>query len=341
MRSRLITVEFIIVLLFLTSCRPHAVSRPIEAIRQNSVKVLPRDAPKKTTVDQQKTALLAFKSDLKLSPGTVRLLEFPYYGPFNHEELRCNGASIPFVPVHGNARARAYISLSYFSADHHVVCSFSFDQGEKKLSLPIQGIHVVVKQYPEEELRVDKKRVHLSKPDEERLKRETEILKRVYEQSAKTLLFDTPFSAPLRSKITTMFGTRRLFNKSKRGEHLGTDFRAPIGTPIKSANSGRVAFVGDHFLSGNTVIVDHGLGIFTVYGHLSKILVNVGDKVSKTTLLGLSGNTGRVSGPHLHWGVKIHGNWVDGFSLMEASELAYKNAKNEANVISSVQREQK
>lgn len=98
-------------------------------------------------------------------------------------------------------------------------------------------------------------------------------------------------------------------------EHLGTDFRAPMGTPVLASNKGKVVLAEDLFFSGNTILIDHGLSLFTMYAHLSKIDCKVGDVVEKGALIGHSGNTGRVSGPHLHWGVKVNGSWVDGFTL--------------------------
>ena len=133
-------------------------------------------------------------------------------------------------------------------------------------------------------------------------------------------MFNEPFEVPLDSYITSHYGNRRLFNNKKRSQHLGNDFRAAVGVPIPVANKGKVVFTGNLFYSGNVVIVDHGLNIFTAYGHLSKINVQEGMIVNKGTIVGLAGKTGRVSGPHLHWGVKINGSWIDGFSLVEESK---------------------
>jgi murein DD-endopeptidase MepM/ murein hydrolase activator NlpD len=108
--------------------------------------------------------------------------------------------------------------------------------------------------------------------------------------------------------------------------HLGNDFRAPEGTPIPTSNTGKVVYVGDLFYSGKTVIVDHGMQLFSMYAHLSKISVAVGATVNRGDIVGLSGATGRASGPHLHWGIKINGEWIDGFSLVEEyNALELKN----------------
>jgi len=101
---------------------------------------------------------------------------------------------------------------------------------------------------------------------------------------------------------------------------LGTDYRAKVGTEIRAANDGHIVVSRDLFYTGGTVTIDHGLNIFTVYGHLSKMLVKEGDYVKKGDIIALSGKSGRVTGPHLHWGVKVDGDFIDGDSLIEASQ---------------------
>ena len=112
------------------------------------------------------------------------------------------------------------------------------------------------------------------------------------------------------------FGHRRVFNGQPRAPHSGADLRARTGTPILAANSGRVVLAKDLFYSGNAVFIDHGLGLFTTYLHLSKIDVAVGDIVEQGQQIGLAGATGRVTGPHLHWGVRLLDARVDPFSLV-------------------------
>jgi murein DD-endopeptidase MepM/ murein hydrolase activator NlpD len=167
---------------------------------------------------------------------------------------------------------------------------------------------------------VPKEKIEYSKNDLERITKETELLGTIYEQSVGALLFDGTFEIPLDAQITSQYGAKRLFNDKKNSQHLGIDFKANVGTPIKVSNSGKVVLAQDLFFTGNTVIIDHGLGVFTMYGHLSKIYVKQNESIFKNTKIGLSGDTGRVTGPHLHWGVKVQGNWVDGNSLIQETE---------------------
>lgn len=196
-------------------------------------------------------------------------------------------------------------------------------QCEVKIGEELSSVYtfkVVDRKFVEETLRVSPRTITLSKKDQERAWREQQILNKLYASSLPYLLIKAPFSAPLNSKITSIYGVRRIYNKTKRGQHLGTDFRAPIGVKIPATNRGKVVLARDLFYTGNTVIIDHGLDIFTVYGHLSEILVKEGDIVEKKDLIALSGNTGRSSGPHLHWGVKVQGQYVDGMVLVDESK---------------------
>jgi murein DD-endopeptidase MepM/ murein hydrolase activator NlpD len=119
-----------------------------------------------------------------------------------------------------------------------------------------------------------------------------------------------PFTA------TDSFGTRRMFNGQLASIHRGTDFHAPSGTPVLAANDGEVIIAQGMFYEGNLVVVDHGQQFTTLYMHLSKIEVHVGDRVTKGQRLGLSGATGRVTGPHLHLSVRWQGEWVDPVVLL-------------------------
>jgi murein DD-endopeptidase MepM/ murein hydrolase activator NlpD len=116
---------------------------------------------------------------------------------------------------------------------------------------------------------------------------------------------------PMDSKITSDFGNARVFNGSLKSYHSGTDFRAKVGTPVKSVNDGVVVLAKDRFYAGGSVIVDHGEGVYSCYYHMSKYEVKEGDFVKKGQLLGLSGVSGRVTGPHLHFSMRVSGVQVD------------------------------
>ncbi|MDD5393715.1 MAG: peptidoglycan DD-metalloendopeptidase family protein [Thiothrix sp.] len=122
---------------------------------------------------------------------------------------------------------------------------------------------------------------------------------------------DLNFIRPAPGADTGRFGMRRIFNGQPRNPHSGMDIAAAAGTPVKSTASGRVLHTGDFFFSGNVVYVDHGAGVISMYAHLSKISVKVGDVVQQGDILGEVGSTGRATGPHLHWSVYLNGEAVD------------------------------
>jgi murein DD-endopeptidase MepM/ murein hydrolase activator NlpD len=151
-------------------------------------------------------------------------------------------------------------------------------------------------------------------PDAATLKRiaaDKEIKDRAFAESAPKPLWRGDFRLPVQSPPTDSFGTRRLFNGKLAGIHRGMDFRAAMGTPVHAANAGKVILARNLFYEGNCVVIDHGLQFMTVYMHLSKIEVAEGQTVQMHQLLGLSGATGRATGPHLHFAARWQGGYLD------------------------------
>ena len=171
---------------------------------------------------------------------------------------------------------------------------------------------VVAKQYDEQRLKVANQRhVEPSKEDLERIDRERERIDAALGHYSADRMPELGMRAPVAGRRSSSFGLRRFFNDQPRNPHSGMDIAAPTGTPVLSPAPGRVIDTGDYFFNGNTVFVDHGQGVVTMYCHLSRIDVAPGDEVAVGTPLGLVGATGRVTGPHLHWGVAVNRALVD------------------------------
>ena len=174
------------------------------------------------------------------------------------------------------------------------------------------ALEIIKGNYSSEEIEVDGSKVNpKSKEVQERIAKEYSEAMRVYGHITPKLYIDKPFVLPLQSVITSDFGKERLYNGRHKGFHSGTDFRAPVGTPVKASNDGVVVLVKNRFYSGGTVVIDHGEGIYTCYFHLSKFLVKKGERVKRSQLIALSGKSGRVTGPHLHFAVRVYGVQVD------------------------------
>jgi len=171
----------------------------------------------------------------------------------------------------------------------------------------------------------------------ERIRREQEQFARVFAISAPQRLWARPFVGPLPKEITSPFGYRRVINGTPRAPHTGVDLKAAMETPVPAANHGRVVLLGDFFYSGKSLVLDHGGALFTVYFHLSEFKAEEGMEVKKGDVIALSGMTGRVTGPHLHWGARMNGARIDPFQLIErlggraegAASSATKNEKSE------------
>jgi hypothetical protein len=127
----------------------------------------------------------------------------------------------------------------------------------------------------------------------------------------------TGFQLPVLSALTSPFGAFRTFNATLNTRHTGWDIRTTLGTPVMASAAGKVAFAGLLDIRGNYVLIDHGYGVYSGYAHFSQIHVTRGQDISKGQILGLSGDTGRTSGPHFHWEMAVNGEWVDSVHFLE------------------------
>jgi len=141
---------------------------------------------------------------------------------------------------------------------------------------------------------------------------------RVFNRVNPERLWQHSFIKPVEGPITSAFGLRRIINGEGRSPHSGVDIGAPEGTEVGACNDGIVVFVQELYLCGKTIIIDHGFGLYSMYFHLSEIRVKEGETVGVGDCIGLVGATGRVTGPHLHWGIRLLGARVDPDSLVRA-----------------------
>jgi murein DD-endopeptidase MepM/ murein hydrolase activator NlpD len=178
------------------------------------------------------------------------------------------------------------------------------------------AITIEPREFPLKKLTIAEKYVTPPREFEERIKREAELLNMVYGLETPRWLGDGPFALPLDGRMAPNFGERRVYNNVPRSPHAGVDIAAPAGAPVRAANSGRVVLSRDLYFSGQTVILDHGLGLLTVYCHFSELKVKRGDDVKKGQVIGLAGSTGRSTGPHLHWSARVRQSRVDPAALV-------------------------
>lgn len=169
-----------------------------------------------------------------------------------------------------------------------------------------------------ERLTVEQKFVQPDPEQEKRAEEDGKKMRAVYDTITPERLWDGKFQFPLKGVTTGgNFGRRRILNGQARSPHAGVDFPAAAGTAVFASQSGKVMLAEDLYYSGNTVVIDHGFGIFTMYCHLSKIGVNAGEMVKVGEEIGKVGATGRVTGPHLHWGLTIDHARVNAVQIAE------------------------
>jgi len=181
----------------------------------------------------------------------------------------------------------------------------------------VREVDVRPRTFPEQRLRVARKMVT---PDpslmpliEEQRRQVRAALERISEKRH----WEEPFVRPVEGSVSSQFGLRRYFNDEPRAPHRGVDLRGAHGTSVLAFSSGEVILTGDHYFAGKSVYIDHGLGLVTQYIHLSEITVAEGQMVSAGQAIGKVGATGRVTGPHLHFGLSVLGMWVDPLPLMD------------------------
>ncbi|MDA1107478.1 MAG: peptidoglycan DD-metalloendopeptidase family protein [Proteobacteria bacterium] len=194
----------------------------------------------------------------------------------------------------------------------------SVEPGEQSIQLRVNGktlsqrFTVRDKQYETQHLTLkDKRKVEPTPEDLVRIEKETVEINAALAEWSDSAEVDTAFAPPAEGPLSSPFGLRRYFNDQPRKPHSGLDLAADMGAPVQAPAAGRVIGTGDYFFNGNTVFIDHGQGLITMYCHLSRIAVKPGRSLARGDLIGAVGMSGRATGPHLHWGVSLNRALVD------------------------------
>jgi murein DD-endopeptidase MepM/ murein hydrolase activator NlpD len=179
------------------------------------------------------------------------------------------------------------------------------------------ALEIAPKQFAERHLRVDPRFSDPPPSVRPRIAREAAKLEEIFRTVTRALTPDVPFAPPVPEAPNSRFGLRSFFNKQPRGRHNGVDFPSPAGTPVHAPAGGQIVLVDALYFTGNTVVIDHGYGVYTLFAHLERTATTVGADVARGALVGYVGSTGRATGPHLHWSLRLNGARVDPTSLMK------------------------
>jgi hypothetical protein len=221
----------------------------------------------------------------------------------------------PYRGDDGVWRALVGIDLDAKPGTYPIVVSRSAKASAEREAIT-RELHVRPKAFPTRRLKVDPNFVTPPPSALEQIERDAKLLESTWRSSAPQRLWAAAFVAPVDEPANSAFGTRSIFNGQPRNAHGGADFPSAAGTPIHAPNAGKVLVARDLYYAGNTVIIDHGLGMFSMLAHLSAFDVHEGDVVKRSDVVGRVGATGRVTGPHLHWALRVNGSRIDPLSAI-------------------------
>lgn len=230
------------------------------------------------------------------------------------------GQDVPLFPMRDGDAWRGLIGIDLDISPGTYPIAVVVDRVVQPPVTTTRDLAVITKRFPIRRLRVPARFVNPPESAIERIQDEAHRLQTLFQTVTWPRQWHRAFQAPARAQTTGSFGTRSVFNGQPRNPHSGVDFRSKTGTPVAAPATGVVTAAESLFFTGNTLVIDHGLGLYSLLAHLSKFAVKAGDRVRRGQIVGFVGATGRVTGPHLHWSVRLNGARVDPLSLIAATK---------------------
>ena len=240
-----------------------------------------------------------------LQPGEPIVVFLETDGTAKSATVSFLGRTVDLRPAPGGRSVFAFLGIDLQTKPGSHVMTIKVNKTGGEVETIRKELAVSGREFPFTKLQINKEYVTPPASALARIKREAELVALATSVFTAEWLGDGPFVLPHDAPSWSNFGQRRLNNDVLESVHSGLDIRVPFGGRIRAANAGTVVLASDLYLGGKTVIIDHGLGVFSSYGHMSELLVKRGDAVKKGGPVGLCGSTGRSTGPHLHWSVKI------------------------------------
>jgi len=268
------------------------------------------------TVTQNEVATLEISHRARaVAPGEVVLVEVLARAPLQEVRAEWLGRRLVFYQIEPRMwQGLAPIDLaSRAGRQTLLVYAATTDGRALERGYPIT---IGARTFPTRRISVEPKFADPPQDALPRIEQERQVVEAIFAGTSRERLWTAPFIVPVPGAATSSFGRRTILNGQARGQHSGTDFQAATGTPVVAPNSGRIALAADHYFPGRTIILDHGLGVYSYLAHLSEFGVAEGDVVERGQRIALSGSTGRVTGPHLHWTMRFGSARVDPLSLV-------------------------
>ena len=251
-----------------------------------------------------------------VQPGEVVWMEARSPQPLKKLEAAAFKRVFPFYPDNTGLHWEGLIGIDLETSPGSYTVELLGMQDDGTALKLTRTLTVKEKRFVTRHLKVEEKYVTPRPELLERIREESERLRRIFASVTPERLWRGAFVAPVPGSPSSSFGSRSVLNDQPRSPHSGADFHAPTGTPVKAPNAGKVVLAAELYYSGNTVIIDHGFGLYSLFGHLSGFTAKEGEEVPRTKVIGYVGDTGRATGPHLHWAVRLSGTRVDPLSLI-------------------------
>jgi murein DD-endopeptidase MepM/ murein hydrolase activator NlpD len=251
-------------------------------------------------------------------PGEVIRISVASAKPLKNIYARAFEKDFPFYASKTPLEWRGLIGIDLETKPdtYEVTLQASYSDGTSETVT--RKLEVKDKIFPTRRLTVDEKFVNPPPETLDRIREESKRLNEIFARATPERQWSGPFMAPVPGPPNSSFGKRSILNGQPRSPHSGADFDVGAGTPVRAPNSGKIVLASDLYYSGNTIIIDHGMGLYSHFAHLSRFAVKEGAEIKKRQVAGYVGSTGRVTGPHLHWSVRLAGARVDPLSLIAA-----------------------
>ena len=258
---------------------------------------------------------LSWPARLKIPQGEI--VEIKVYGEgLSAVEARWAERNLPFYSVAAESFAAIIgVDLEAKQGVSKIMITATNNAGRQRRAETI--VQTVSKAFRQESLTVAPGFNQLSPEALDLIRIERADFALAFSTSPAERFWEVPFIRPVPHESSSSFGYRRIINGKLRAPHTGADLRAPVGTEVLAANHGRVVLIGNYFFAGQSIVLDHGGGLYTMYFHLSEFKVDAGAMVRRGDVIGLSGMSGRVTGPHLHWAARLGNARIDPMELIE------------------------